>query len=343
MTQTPVTVLTGYLGAGKTTLLNRILTEDHGKRYAVIVNEFGEIGIDNDLVVGADEEVFEMNNGCVCCTVRGDLIRVLSGLMKRKGGFDAIVVETTGLADPGPVAQTFFVDEEVRAKTRLDSVTTVVDAKHLPLRLADSREAAEQIAFADQIVLNKTDLVSEDELKSVEAAIRRLNPLAPIHRAQRSDVPLDTILGRGGFDLGLITELEPEFLNPAHGEAGHVHDEHCDHDHHDHSHHHEHDHVAEAGIRGVALSSDKPVDGIKVTQWLNDLIATKGPDILRAKGILDVKGDDRRLVFQAVHMIMEGDFQRPWKDGEPRYSRLVFIGRDLDEAALRAGFEACAA
>ena len=340
MTQTPVTVLTGYLGAGKTTLLNRILTEDHGKRYAVIVNEFGEIGIDNDLVVGADEEVFEMNNGCVCCTVRGDLIRVLSGLMKRKGGFDAIVVETTGLADPGPVAQTFFVDEEVRARTRLDSVTTVVDAKHLPLRLADSKEAAEQIAFADQIVLNKTDLVSEDELKSVEAAIRRLNPLAPIHRAQRSDVPLDTILGRGGFDLGRITELEPEFLNPAHGEAGHVHDEHCDHDQ---DHHHGHDHVAEAGIRGVALSSDKPVDGVRVTQWLNDLIATKGPDILRAKGILDVKGEDRRLVFQAVHMIMEGDFQRPWKDGESRYSRLVFIGRDLDEAALRAGFEATAA
>ena len=335
----PVTVLTGYLGAGKTTLLNRILTGDHGKRYAVIVNEFGEIGIDNDLVVGADEDVFEMNNGCVCCTVRGDLIRIVQGLMKRKGGFDAIIVETTGLADPGPVAQTFFVDEEVRAKTRLDSVTTVVDAKHLPLRLADSKEAVEQIAFADQIVLNKTDLVSEDELKAVEATIRRLNPLAPIHRAQRSDVPLDAILGRGSFDLGRITELEPEFLNPAHGEAGHVHDEHCDHDHD----HHEHDHVAQAGIRGVALSSDKPVDGIKVTQWLNDLIATKGPDILRAKGILDVKGDDRRLVFQAVHMIMEGDFQRPWKDGEPRYSRLVFIGRDLDEAALRAGFESCAA
>jgi len=345
MTQpTPVTVLTGYLGAGKTTLLNRILTEDHGKRYAVIVNEFGEVGIDNDLVVGADEEVFEMNNGCVCCTVRGDLIRVLSGLMKRKGGFDAIVVETTGLADPGPVAQTFFVDDEVRAKTRLDSVTTVVDAKHLPLRLADSKEAVEQIAFADQIVLNKTDLVTEDELRAVEAQIRRLNPLAPIHRAQRSNVPLEAILGRGGFDLARINELDPEFLNPEHGEPRHVHDEHCDHDHHDHDHHHHaHDHVAAAGIRGVSLTLHKPVDGIKVTQWLNDLIQTKGPDILRAKGILDVKGEERRLVFQAVHMIMEGDFQRPWKEGEPRYSRLVFIGRDLDEAALKAGFEACAA
>ena len=203
--KTPVTVLTGYLGAGKTTLLNRILTEDHGKKYAVIVNEFGEVGIDNDLIVGADEEVFEMNNGCVCCTVRGDLIRVLSGLMKRKGKFDAIVVETTGLADPGPVAQTFFVDDDVKAKTQLDSVTTVVDAKHLPLRLADSKEAVEQIAFADQIVLNKTDLVTEDELRSVEAAIRRLNPLAPIHRTQRSQVPLEAILGRGSFDLARIT------------------------------------------------------------------------------------------------------------------------------------------
>jgi G3E family GTPase len=346
--KTPVTVLTGYLGAGKTTLLNRILTEDHGKKYAVIINEFGEIGIDNDLVVGADEEVFEMSNGCVCCTVRGDLIRVLSGLMKRKGRFDAIVVETTGLADPAPVAQTFFVDEDVRAKTQLDSVTTVVDAKHLPLRLKDSKEAAEQIAFADQIILNKTDLVSEAELKEVEAGIRALNPLAPIHRTQRSQVPLEAIIGRRSFDLARVTELEPEFLNPAHGEPGHVHDEHCEHDHdhegHDHhGHGHIHDHVAESGIRGISLSTEKPLDANRVTTWLNTLLQTKGPDILRAKGILDVKGDDRRLVFQAVHMILEGDFQRPWRADERRYSRLVFIGRDLDEAALRKGFDACIA
>jgi G3E family GTPase len=348
--KTPVTVLTGYLGAGKTTLLNRILSEDHGKRYAVIVNEFGEVGIDNELIVGADEEVFEMNNGCVCCTVRGDLIRVLSGLMKRKGGFDAIIVETTGLADPGPVAQTFFVDDDVRAKAQLDSVTTVVDAKHLPLRLADSHEAVEQIAFADQIILNKTDLVSTEELAAVEAQIRRINPLAPIHRAQRSNVPLDAVLGRGGFDLERITGLDPEFLNPAHGEPGHVHDETCDHHDHDHDHHHHdhghdhgHDHVAEAGIRGVALTLERPLNGTRVTRWLNDLLQDQGPDILRAKGILDVQGEDRRLVFQAVHMILEGDFQGQWKDGDKRYSRLVFIGRNLDEAKLREGFEACAA
>jgi G3E family GTPase len=348
----PVTVLTGYLGAGKTTLLNRILTEDHGKRYAVIVNEFGEIGIDNDLVVGADEEVFEMNNGCVCCTVRGDLIRVVSGLMKRQtrsgGRFDAIIVETTGLADPGPVAQTFFVDDEVKAKARLDSVTTVVDARHVLARLADSREAVEQIAFADQIVLNKIDLVSPDELAGVEAAVRRINPLAPIHPVTRSEVALDAILDRGGFDLARITELDPEFLsgseNPAHGEAGHVHDEHCGHEHeHGHDHAPAHDHAAAAGIEGISLSLERPVDGRKVTDWLNKTLAERGPDILRAKGIIDVQGEDRRLVFQAVHMILEGELQRPWGADERRWSRMVFIGRDLDAAELQRGFEACAA
>jgi G3E family GTPase len=361
--KTPVTVLTGYLGAGKTTLLNRILTEDHGHRYAVIVNEFGEIGIDNDLVVGADEEVFEMNNGCVCCTVRGDLIRIVQGLMKRQTaktgrGFDAIIIETTGLADPGPVAQTFFVDDDVKAKTQLDSVTAVVDAKHVMLSLSDSKEAAEQIAFADQIVLNKTDLVSENDLRMIEARIKRLNPLAPIFRAQRSNVPLDLILRRGSFDLERITSLEPQFLNPGHGEAGHVHDEACedDHHHHDHDHdhghhhhdHHDHDHphlaaIHDDAIKGVSLRLTQPIDGQKITAWLDKLLAEQGPDILRAKGIIDVKGEPKRLVFQAVHMILEGELQREWRDGEDRSSRMVFIGRNLDEAQLRASFEACAA
>ena len=358
----PVTVLTGYLGAGKTTLLNRILTEDHGKRYAVIVNEFGEIGIDNDLVVGADEDVFEMNNGCVCCTVRGDLIRVVAGLMKRqrpgKPAFDAIIVETTGLADPGPVAQTFFVDEDVKAKTELDSVTTLVDAKHVMARLDDSKEAREQVAFADRIILNKVDLVSEAELVAVEARLRRLNPLAPITRAERADVPLDQVLGLGGFDLGRILNINPGFANPAHGDAGHVHDEHCGHDHHDHDHDHDHahpdhahddhgsgprGHAHEDDIKGISLSLERPMNGTKFTAWLDRLLGEQGQNILRAKGIIDVHGEDRRLVFQAVHMILEGDLQKPWGETERRWSRAVFIGRDLDEAAIRAGFEACAA
>ncbi len=231
----------------------------------------------------------------------------------------------------------------MRAKTQLDSVTTVVDAKHLPLRLADSKEAAEQIAFADQIILNKTDLVTEAELVEVERLIRRLNPLAPIHRAQRSNVPLDLVLGRGSFDLARIEDIEPDFLNPAHGEAGHVHDEDCDHDHHDHDHdghdHHGHD-IEASGIRGISLTAHRPLNANKVTAWLNEVLQAQGPDILRAKGILDVAGEDRRLVFQAVHMILEGDFQGAWRDGADRYSRLVFIGRNLDEAKLREGFEA---
>src|ERR1700729_3190117 len=218
----PVTVLTGYLGAGKTTLLNRILSEPHGKKYAVIVNEFGEIGIDNDLVVGADEEVFEMNNGCICCTVRGDLVRILDGLMRRKGKFDAIIVETTGLADPAPVAQTFFIDENVGKRTRLDAVVTVADAKWLTERLKDAPEAKNQIAFADVILLNKTDLVSRDELADVEARIRSINPYARVHKTQRAQIPLNEVLDRNAFDLDRILDIEPDFL------------ESDDHDHHNH-------------------------------------------------------------------------------------------------------------
>src|SRR5246500_5428827 len=221
----PVTVLTGYLGAGKTTLLNRILSEPHGKKYAVIVNEFGEIGIDNDLVVGADEEVFEMNNGCICCSVRGDLVRIIDGLMRRKGKFDAIIVETTGLADPAPVAQTFFIDENVGRKIKLDAVVTVADAKWLNERLKDAPEAKNQIAFADVILINKTDLVSPDELSDVEARIRGINPYAKLHRTQRAKVPLDAVLGRNAFDLDRILDLEPDFLR---GD--------------DHQHQHDHDH-----------------------------------------------------------------------------------------------------
>jgi G3E family GTPase len=339
----PVTVLTGYLGAGKTTLLNRILTEPHGKKYAVIVNEFGEIGIDNDLIVDSDEEVFEMNNGCICCTVRGDLIRIISNLMKRKGSFDGIIVETTGLADPAPVAQTFFVDEDVARRTTLDAVVTVVDAKHLPQRLKDSKEAIEQIAFADVIVLNKTDLVSADELNALEKTIRIINRFAPIHRTQRSEIALDKILDRGAFDLGRILEADPHFLCNHGHEEHHVHDEHCEHDH-DHGHHHEEKaHTHYEGISSVSLTSDVALQTEKFDAWIGDVLAKHGQSILRTKGILNLAGNTDRFVFQAVHMVKEGGFQRPWKAGENQSSRLVFIGRDLPIDELTSGFKACAA
>lgn len=356
----PVTVLTGFLGAGKTTLLNRILTEPHGKKYAVIVNEFGEIGIDNDLVVDSDEEVFEMNNGCICCTVRGDLIRIIGNLMKRKDRFDAIVIETTGLADPAPVAQTFFVDEDIARKARLDAVVTVVDARHVQERLKDTKEAKEQIAFADIILLNKTDLVSAGEVDVVEKLLRRLNPFATIYRTQRSEIELDKILNRGAFDLARILDIAPQFLkDEAHGHdhhEGHHHNHHhhdhshcdhdhgkCDHDHH-HDHHHEghqHDHLE--GITSIALQSNKPLDIDKFDMWINDVLMNQGQDILRSKGILRFKDNPNRFVYQAVHMIKEGNFQRPWKADENQNSRIVFIGRNLKTDELTKGFEGCVA
>jgi G3E family GTPase len=336
----PVTVLTGYLGAGKTTLLNRILSEPHGKKYAVVVNEFGEIGIDNDLVVGADEEVFEMNNGCICCTVRGDLVRILDGLMRRKGKFDGIIVETTGLADPAPVAQTFFVDENVGRKTRLDAVVTVADAKWLKDRLQDAPEAKNQIAFADVILINKTDLVSAAELDEVEARIRGINRYAKVHRTERAQVPLNEVLSRNAFDLERILHLEPEFLEG----DGHDHD-HGHGDGHDHGPHHHGGlkHYHDEEMQSISLKSDRPLDADKFFPWVQDLVQKEGPNILRCKGILSFKNDDERFVFQGVHMILDGDHQRPWQDGEPRESRLVFIGRKLPEEKIRGGFESCIA
>jgi len=345
----PVTVLTGYLGAGKTTLLNRILSEPHGKKYAVIVNEFGEIGIDNDLVVGADEEVFEMNNGCICCTVRGDLIRILDNLMRRQGKFDAIIVETTGLADPAPVAQTFFMDENVGRKTKLDAVVTVADAKWLNERLKDAPEAKNQIAFADVILINKTDLVSPDELGEVEARIRGINPYAKLHKTERAKIPLDAVLGRNAFDLDRILNLEPDFLGADN------HDHHHDHDHdHDHAHQHgEEDdrahahgglkHYHDEEMQSIALHTEKPLDPDKFFPWVQDLVQKEGPNILRCKGILAFKDDEERFVFQGVHMILDGDHQRPWKTGEKRDSRLVFIGRNLPGKLITEGFESCIA
>src|ERR1700674_4988636 len=317
----PVTVLTGYLGAGKTTLLNRILSENHGKKYAVIVNEFGEIGIDNDLIIGADEEVFEMNNGCVCCTVRGDLVRILEGLMKRKGKFDAIIVETTGLADPAPVAQTFFVDEAVGRNTRLDAVVTVADAKWLKDRLKDAPEAKNQIAFADVILLNKTDLVGPQELREIEMRVRGINPYATLHRTERCGVALTEVLGRNAFDLDRILDIEPAFLATDDHDHGH------DHDHDDGHHHGGLKHYHDEDMQSVALKSDKPLDPDKFFPWVQDLVAKEGPNILRSKGILAFSGDPERFVFQGVHMMLDGDHQRAWREDEKRESRIVFIGR----------------
>jgi len=362
----PVTVLTGYLGAGKTTLLNRILSENHGKKYAVIVNEFGEIGIDNDLIVESDEEIYEMNNGCVCCTVRGDLIRVVEGLMRRPGRFDGIIVETTGLADPVPVAQTFFMDDDVRAKTELDAVVALVDAKHLPLRLKDSREAEDQIAFADVVIVNKTDLVSPEEVARIEDIVRAINPSARIYKTTRSGVDLARVLDQGAFNLERALENDPHFLE--HGHEDHACGPDCDHHHHDHGHdhghdhhhhdhdhaHHDHDHghdhhhhgaaspIHDVTVQSVSLRGGE-MNPERFFPWIQKVTQTDGPNILRLKGIIAFKGDAERYVVQGVHMIIEGDHQRPWKEGEKRESRLVFIGRELDREKLEKSFNACLA
>ncbi|PLZ12159.1 CobW family GTP-binding protein [Fischerella thermalis] len=311
----PVTVITGYLGAGKTTLLNRILTHEHGKKVAVIVNEFGEVGIDNQLVIDTDEEIFEMNNGCICCTVRGDLIRIISNLMKRRHKFDHLVIETTGLADPAPVIQTFFVDEDMRQQLELDAVVTVVDAKHI-WQHWEADEAQEQIAFADVILLNKTDLVTSDVLDELERRIRGMNAMAKIYRTRNSEVGMDALLGVKAFDLDRALEIDPEFL----GEDAHEHDE---------------------TVYSVALVAEGALDGEKLNNWLGKLLQTQGPDIFRMKGILNIAGEDDRFVFQGVHMIFEGKPDRRWKEGETRKNELVFIGRNLDEAKLKQNFLAC--
>lgn len=311
----PVTVLTGYLGAGKTTLLNRILTHEHGKKIAVIVNEFGEVGIDNQLIIDADEEIFEMNNGCICCTVRGDLIRIIGNLMRRRDKFDHLVIETTGLADPAPVIQTFFMDEDVKAQAKLDAVVTVVDAKHI-WQHWDAEEAQEQIAFADVILLNKSDLVEPQQLDKLEQRIRGMNAIAKIYRTQNAELEMDALLGVGAFDLTRALEIDPDFL----GEDTHQHDE---------------------SVYSVALVESGALDGQRLNQWIGELLRFQGQDIFRMKGILNIDGEDRRFVFQGVHMLFDGSADRLWKPGETRKNELVFIGRNLDEAILREGFKSC--
>ncbi|MBM3998801.1 MAG: GTP-binding protein [Planctomycetes bacterium] len=439
----PVTVLTGFLGSGKTTLLNRILSENHGKRIAVIENEFGEVGVDNELVIGAEEEIFEMNNGCICCTVRGDLIRILGNLMKRRDKFDYIMIETTGLADPGPVAQTFFMDDEIQSKLSLDGVVTLVDAKHVHAHIDDSDEVKEQIAFADVILLNKTDLVSSAELDQLEARIHAMNSAAKIHRTRDAVVDMEKVLNLGGFDLDRALDVDPKFLEPEYpfewsgvfhlqpgtyqlllqpgpdpamsallqsvasepeegmreavepavlafssdaielkpgdsvapgdrlyslGLEGNdlryplvirqagayaLFTEH----HPDefqayvadsggariaplHTREYKPDHEHDEEVTSVGITAPGNLDSKRFQGWLRELLATKGTDIFRMKGVLSFEGMAVRYVFQGVHMLFDGREDRPWGD-EPRHNTLIFIGRNLDRAELNAGFNAC--
>jgi len=311
----PVTILTGYLGSGKTTLLNRILTHKDRARVAVIVNEFGEVGIDSKLVVHADEQILEMNNGCICCTVRSDLIRIIGDLMLRREEFDHLLIETTGLADPGPVIQSFFTNEIVHTQTQLDAIITIVDAKHV-WEDFNSSEVEEQIAFADVLLINKTDLVSLGQLTALERRVRQMNAFARIHRTQNCEVRMDWVLGIRAFDLKNVLAIDPKLLD----DIPHEHDQ---------------------SVRSFAIMDAGNVSGRKLTTWLNQLIQDRGRDIFRIKGILNVNDEDRRFVFQCVHMLLDGRPGRPWQFGEARKNELVFIGRNLDERRLREEFRAC--
>jgi G3E family GTPase len=316
----PVTILTGFLGSGKTTLLNRILKEDHGQRIAVIENEFGESGVDSEIIEKSEEQIVEMNNGCICCTVRGDLIRILGTLKeKRDQGalkFDRVVIETTGMADPGPVAQTFFTDEEIGNYYLLDSIITLVDAKHAPKQLDEFHEAQEQVGFADRILLSKTDLTKEDETELLIKRLKRMNPRAPIKKVHFGNAPIAEVLDIRGFNLNAILELDPEFLTS------------IAHEHHD-------------EVESFVFKADKPFDGQKLENFLSGMIQMYGPDLLRYKGILWLKGKKERVVFQGVHMMMGGDMGKPWGPKEKKSSLLVFIGKKLPKDLFIAGLEEC--
>jgi len=427
----PVTVLSGFLGAGKTTLLNYILTENHGHKIAVIENEFGEIGIDHELVINSEEEIFEMNNGCICCTVRGDLIRILSNLMKRKNAFDSILIETTGLADPGPVAQTFFMDPEIKDRLELDGIVTVVDARHFKEQLANAAEAQEQVAFADVVLLNKCDLVLESQLQEIESQIRSINSQAKVHRTQQARIPLDKVLNLGGFNLERALSVDSQFLEPEYpfewgglfaapftvtlqagpdpsmrvayfkadsedwgavaeqavrlfsGEPSSfgdgstlscglyelslenssqtfsfvpsgdgLHALVCEHHPEEFSaafsqgastskeYKPDHEHDEEVSSVGLTIAGD--LDGNRFQDWISQLLGEKGQDIYRSKGVVSIKGQEKRVIFQGVHMLLDTKMDKAWENTD-RQTQLVFIGRNLDRGELEAGVLACRA
>ena len=318
-TRVPVTVLTGFLGSGKTTLVNRILTENHGKRIAVIENEYNELSIDRDLIVNEAEEIVEMNNGCLCCMVRGDLMVALRNLLKRREKFDYILIETSELTDPGPVAQTFILDDYLKDKVRLDGIVTVVDSKHVWLHIDERDELREQIGFADVILLNKTDLATEPELQKLEGRIRDINALAKTHRTQNSAADMDDILELGAFEAERILATHPNLLSEDEDECG----------------------IAE-GVTSIGITFKGELDEDKVEEWAHELGHDRGADIFRSKGVLSFKGVDDRVVFQGVHAIFDGQIDRPWGDN-PRFNKVVFIGLNLDKAELESGLKACIA
>jgi G3E family GTPase len=347
MSLIPVTILTGFLGSGKTTLLKRILTESHGQKIAVIENEFGEENIDNEILVNdTQENIIQMNNGCICCSIREDLRETLQTLAekKRKGEltFDRVVIETTGLADPGPVAQTFFMDEEIAEQYLLDSILTLVDAKHADTQLNDRQEARRQIGFADQIFISKTDLVAESEVKALMHRLTHMNPRAPQKAVHFGEVAIKDVFDLRGFNLNAKLDIDPDFLkvdDHAHEGHDHVHGEHCDHPSHaaEQGHHHVHD----DDVKSFVFRSDKAFSPAKLEDFLGAIVNIYGPRMLRYKGVLNMEGTDRKVIFQGVHQLMGSDLGPAWADGEVKTSKMVFIGIDLPKDIFMQGLEQC--
>jgi G3E family GTPase len=355
MSLIPATILTGFLGAGKTTLLARVLGEAHGQKIAVIENEFGEENIDNDiLVTDAKEQIVQMSNGCICCTIREDLRATLSDLAakKRKGelDFERVVIETTGLADPGPVAQTFFMDDEIAEAYLLDAIVTLVDAKHAPQQLNDRLEAQRQVGFADQVFISKADLVPAAELAALQHRLKHINPRAPQRVVHFGEVPIKDVFDLRGFNLNAKLDIDPDFLaadEHEHGEHGHGHDhdhdhgEHCNHPSHQHGHAHGHHHHHDDDVKSFVFRSERAFDPARLEDFLGAIVNVYGPRMLRYKGVLWMKGSERKVIFQGVHQLMGSDLGPAWKEGEPRTSKMVFIGLDLPRDILVQGLEQC--